>query len=111
MVQTGRYLLALVLFTGDARTGDLKYWVEPCTRAETGCKAADPDLAQWAMEAWQGASEGKLKVSRTADKGAAAIRFYWITTREGLYGETRGGDVYVRPEPGEGLARETVVYL
>jgi len=111
MVEAGRYLLALLIFAGVARTEDLKYWVEPCARAETGCKPADPDLAQWAMEAWQAASDGKLKVSRTPDKDSAKIRFYWITTREGLYGETRGGDVFVRPEPGEGLQRETVVYL
>jgi predicted Zn-dependent protease len=34
-----------------------------------------------------------------------------VTAREGLYGEAVGGDVYVRPDPGEGLLRETVVYL
>ena len=111
MVEAGRYLVAAVLFIVTASAADLRYWVEPCTRTETGCKQADPDLAKWAMEAWQSASDGKLKVSRTSDKEAAQIRFYWITTREGLYGETRGGDIFVRPEPGDGLSRETVVYL
>jgi hypothetical protein len=119
MVEARRYLL-IVLSTifltnaalvNAAGAGDLRYWVEPCQRAETGCKAADSDLAQWAMEAWQQASGGKLKVARTTNKESGQIRFYWITTREGLFGETRGGDIYVRPEPGEGLLRDTVVYL
>jgi len=90
----------------------LKYWVEPCARpAEMGCKADDPDLAQWAMEAWQSASSGKLRAERTTDKAAAMIKVYWVSGRDGLYGETRGGDVYVRPDPGEGLTREATVYL
>lgn len=90
----------------------LKYWVEPCERpAEMGCKSTDPDLAQWAMEAWQEASDGKLRVQRTTEKSQAIIKIYWVGARAGLYGETRGGDVYVRPDPGEGLLREAVVYL
>jgi hypothetical protein len=111
MVETGRYLVAMALLAAGLHAAELRYWVEPCTRGETGCRPADPDLAQWAMEAWSGASGGKLKLIRTTEKNSARIRIYWITTREGLYGETRGGDVYVRPEPGEGLARDTVVYL
>ncbi len=90
----------------------LKYWVEPCARpAEMGCKSGDPELAQWAMEAWQTASDGKLHVTRTTEKSQAIIRIYWVTGRTGLYGETRGGDVFVRSEPGEGLLREATVYL
>jgi hypothetical protein len=34
-----------------------------------------------------------------------------VTPREGLYGEAVGGDVYVRPDGGEGLLRETITYL
>jgi len=90
----------------------LKYWVEPCVRpAEIGCKSNDPTSHSGAMEAWQGASDGKLRVQRTTDKSQAIIRIYWVGARAGLYGETRGGDVYVRPEPGEGLSREAIVYL
>ena len=111
MVETGRYLVMLLALGGAARAEELRYWAEPCQRVETGCRTGDPDLAQWAMEAWQAASDGKLKLVRTPDKGAAQIRFYWVGAREGLYGETRGGDVYVRPDPGEGLLREAVVYL
>ena len=77
--------------------------MEPCARpAEMGCKSGDPELAQWAMEAWQAASDGKLHVERTTEKSQAIIKIYWVSGRTGLYGETRGGDVYVRPEPGRG---------
>ena len=95
-----------------ARAAALKYWIEPCERPpEKGCKSADPDLAQWAMEAWQAASGGKLNVEWTTDKSRAIIKIYWESCRTGLFGETRGGDVYVRPAPGEGLTREATVYL
>ena len=78
----------------------LKYWVEPCTRpAEMGCKSTDPDLAQWAMEAWQEASDGKLRVQRTTEKKSGDHQDLLGGARAGLYGETRGGDVYVRPDP------------
>ena len=90
----------------------LKYWVEPCSHpAEAGCKSGDADLAQWAMEAWQAASEGKLHVERTAEKERAIVKIYWVPASAGLYGETRGGDVYVHAEPGDGLLREAIVYL
>ena len=89
----------------------LRYWVDACTKPEAGCHAEDPELAQWALEAWQAASNGKLKFEKAPDAGKAQIRIHWVTTREGLYGEAVGGDVYVRPEPGDGLLRETIVYL
>jgi len=111
MVEIRRYLVAMLVLAGAIHAAELPYWVEPCDRPATGCKSGDPDLAQWAMEAWQQAAGGKLTFVRVQDKLRAMIRFHWITTHEGLYGETRGGDVFVRPEPGEGLLRETVVYL
>jgi len=102
MVEAGRYLVTLLTLAGAMYGAEMRYWVEPCTRPETGCKTGDPDLAQWAMEAWQGASGGKLKVSRTTDKAAAEIRFHWITTREGLYGETMGAMCMSGRIPGKG---------
>jgi len=65
----------------------------------------------WALEAWQVASAGKLTFEKAPDADKAQIRIHWVTTREGLYGEAVGGDVYVRPEPGEGLLRDAIVYL
>jgi hypothetical protein len=111
MVETGRYLVALLVLAGTSAAADLSYWVEPCTRTETGCRAGDPELAQWALEAWAGASSGQLKLVRAADRASARIRINWVGARDGLYGEARGGDVYVRPDSGEGLTRETIVYL
>jgi hypothetical protein len=90
---------------------NLRYWIDPCTKPESGCHATDPELAQWAFEAWQSAATGKLIFEKAAEAAEAQIRIHWVTAREGLYGEAAGGDVYVRPETGEGLLRETIVYL
>jgi hypothetical protein len=107
-----RILLLALAAVCEAHAAGLKYWVEPCERpSEKGCKSGDPDLAQWAMEAWQASSGGKLIAERTTDKSRAIIKIYWESGRAGLFGETRGGDVYVRPIPGEGLTREATVYL
>jgi hypothetical protein len=104
--------IGLLLLAAAGHAAGLKYWVEPCSNpAESGCKSGDPDLAQWAMEAWSSVSGGKLKVERTTGKERAIIKFYWVSGRTGLYGETRGGDVYVRPDPGQGLQREAITYL
>lgn len=95
-----------------AQAAGLKYWVEPCTRpAEMGCKSGDPDLAQWAMEAWETASGGKLRVTRTLQKDEAIVKIYWASGRAGLYGAARGGEVFISPDAGEGLLREATVYL
>jgi hypothetical protein len=115
-------LAPLLALCAGAQGATLRYWVEPCTRTETGCRAADPELAQWAMEAWQAASGGKLTLEKAADREKAHIRIFWSSGRDGLYGETRGilvdgvkgAEVYVLPPPPNGedpLLRETVVYL
>ena len=105
-------ILVALLTTSAVYGAGLKYWVEPCSNpVETGCRSGDVELAQWAMEAWQAASDGKLHVEKTGDKERAIIKFFWVSGRSGLYGETRGGDVYVRPDPGQGLLREAVTYL
>jgi hypothetical protein len=112
----------LVIFCAGAQAATLRYWVEPCTRTATGCRAGDPELAQWAMEAWQAASGGKLTLEKTANREKAHIRIFWAGGRDGLYGEARpimvegirGAEVFVLPEAGSGddpLLRETIVYL
>ena len=104
--------VCLILATAGSGNAVLKYWVEPCTKpAESGCHIGDPDLAQWAMEAWQAASDGKLTVERVREKERAIIKIYWVSGRAGLFGETRGGDVYVLPVADQGLSREAKVYL
>jgi hypothetical protein len=107
-----RCLTILSMFAaGPMTAANLHYWVDACTKPESGCHASDPELAQWAIEAWQTASAGKLTFEKATEPAKAQIRIHWVTTREGLYGEAVGGDVYVRPENGEGLLRETIVYL
>jgi hypothetical protein len=117
-------LLASVLPATVLHGAELRYWVQPCTHPESGCKIDDPELAQWAMEAWQAASGGALQLVKTAEKDQAHIRLYWVTGTDGLYGETRmidvngerGAEVYVLPTvvpPGEKdqLLRDAIVYL
>ena len=114
MVEARRYLvgaLALMVCCAAAGAETLRYWVDPCSNPETGCLKGDPELAQWALEAWSAASDGKLKFEKADSPERAQIRIHWVTAREGQYGETRGGDVYVRPDAGQGLLRETVTYL
>src|SRR5690349_15789116 len=82
----------------------LRYWVEPCTDTESGCRAGDGELAQWALESWQAASGGKLLFEKST-RDRAHIRLYWTRGRDGLYGEARpivvdgvrGAEVYVLP--------------
>ncbi len=99
------------------------YWVEPCTRAESGCQADDPQLADWAFEAWRRASAGALDFERVQDPAHARIRLYWASAAQGLYGEARaiqvdgkrGAEVYVLPAPlrtnDDRLLRDAIVYL
>jgi hypothetical protein len=111
----------LALATGTPQK--YSYWVEPCTHAESGCQADDPQLAQWAFEAWQSASAGALEFQRLKDAPHARIRVFWATAAQGLYGEARpievdgkvGAEVHVRPAPlrtnEDKLLRDAIVYL
>jgi hypothetical protein len=116
--------LAVFLLATALPGATLRYWVEPCSHPESGCKNGDAELAQWAMEAWQAASGGSLQLVKTADRAQAHIRVFWGTGSDGLYGETRmidvngerGAEVYVLPTvvpPGEKdqLLRDAIVYL
>ena len=124
--------LTILLLSACAAYGtDLRYWVEPCTRPETGCQKADVQLAEWALEAWQAAAGGKLHFEKTDRMTQANIRVHWANAGEGLYGETqrfdtgdmKGAEVYVMPDlramgpdifsaaSQDSLLRETIVYL
>jgi hypothetical protein len=101
----------------------VSYWVEPCAPREPTCQADDPELAEWALQAWQRASAGELEFNRAKDSSHARIRVLWATAEQGMYGEARrievdglpGAEVYVRPSPlpanGDRLLRDTIVYL
>src|SRR6185436_18177389 len=83
------------------------FWVEPCTNPESACQSGDPQLAEWALKAWQNASEGALDLTRAEDPAHAQIRIIWATAEQGMYGEARpiqvdgkrGAVIYVRPAP------------
>jgi predicted Zn-dependent protease len=124
-------LTMLLLVACSAYGVDLRYWIEPCTRPETGCQKTDTQLADWALQAWQAVSNGKLHLARTDRMTDANIRIHWADSGEGKYGETRafesggkrGAEVYVMPDlrgmgldifaaaTQDGLLRETIVYL
>jgi hypothetical protein len=117
-------LAFLLLICCTAQAASLRYWIEGCANAESQCRPGDPELAQWALEAWQSASEGKLTLRKTAELAEAHIRVYWATANRGLYGEARpimvkgvrGSEVYVLPgivPAGEtdAVLRDAIVYL
>ena len=110
-----KYLL-LGLVAWAAQPESYLYWIQPCAgeiAEQSGCEASDPELAAWAVEAWQRAGEGRFTVSRTAEENKARIRIYWVAGPAGMYGEARpilvegrpGAEVYVRPNLSQ-LGRE-----
>jgi hypothetical protein len=104
-------------------SGNYTYWIAPCQAPQSGCQADDPQLAAWAMAAWQNAAAGAIRLTSVQDRERARIRLYWATTEQGLYGEARpivvdgkrGAEIYVRPAPldaqADKLLRDAVVYL
>lgn len=115
-----------------ASAAEYGYWIEPCDPAQSACKSSDPELAEWALQAWQkAAGDAALKFTKAASKSEAQIRVYWVSQRTGLYGEARpivvrgkrGAELYVRPEMdglGDDIAavakkdpllRDAIVYL
>ncbi len=115
--------VCLLAFGLSAAPAKYTYWVQPCTDPSSLCQPGDPQLAQWAFEAWQKASSGELAFTRVPDRDHARIRLYWASAEQGMYGETRpmvingqlGAEVYVRPSPmpvnGDPLLRDAIVYL
>ena len=96
-----------------------------------GYRDSDRELAKLALDAWSRESGGQLKFIEAKTSDSPLIRIRWISTNEGLYGETQrvqvngkaGAIVFVMPQvsaQGEPLAsraiqdnllRETIVYL
>lgn len=105
------------------KAADTSFWIEPCSVMISSCKAADADLARWALAAWQEASDQKLNFIETKDRATALLRFRWADKNSGLYGEAvpilvqgrRGSELHIlipdddaKQDP---LQRDTVVYL
>ena len=103
------------------------YWIEPCppdaVKSQV-CEPGDPELAKWALEAWQRETGGSLVFKVSATEDHAQIRMRWANASTGLYGEAepilvdgqRGANVYVfagpsRAADNDRLLRDTIVYL
>jgi len=117
-------LLLLPLGALAAPATTLRYWIEPCAQPQSQCRPGDPELAGWALAAWQSASQGHLTLQKSDRRERAHIRIHWTTGSNGQYGETRpievmgarGAEVYVLPTVvpatlDDSLLRDTVVYL
>src|SRR5258708_32777581 len=107
-VFAGMFLRWAPLFlaaTGLASAADWRFYTEPCTRTETACHKDDPQLAEWALHAWQAASGGMLRLEKVTAAEHAQIRIHWADGAGGLYGEAqpiagggkRRADVYALP--------------
>jgi hypothetical protein len=95
-----------------------------------GYRAADRQLAEWALAAWRSAAGPVLRLT-PAPEASARVRLYWAGPQSGQYGEMRallvngqaGAAVYIRPDTvslgpdihalatADPLFRDTVVYL
>jgi hypothetical protein len=129
-----RLLLAGLLLAGAALAETWSYWIEPCTpdlAKQSGCTSADAELGIWALEAWQKASVGELRVAAASEEDRARIRIYWAWGTQSLYGEARpivvdgkrGAAIFVIPDMArlgpdidavakrDPLFRDAVVYL
>lgn len=136
----GRAVLAcaLVLFANAVRAqvlaplepGPTSYFIaEP--PAAAAIRVDDPDLARWALEAWQRALGGRIEFVPAAEERSAIVRVYWAPPEGGQYGEMRpldvagrrGAAVFIRPDTEafgpeiaararvDTLFRDTIVYL
>lgn len=126
-------LLLLSLATTCLGAADFTYWIEPCSAEiaqESRCDSGDPELAQWALAAWQRTAKPNLAFSAAAEN-QARIRLYWASHRTRLYGEARpimvdgqrGSAIYVNPDVSQlgeeiyaaakpdPLLRDAIVYL
>jgi len=110
--------------------GEVTYFI---AAGQTGSsfRSSDPQLAIWALEAWQRAARGALVFVRTDDEERALVRIHWAAPAGGQYGEMvgleiggrRGAVVFIRPDTsafgpeiaelaaGDPLFRDTIVYL
>jgi len=110
------------------------YWIQPCSEEasrETHCEAADTQLAVWALEAWERASDGQISMKPVAHREEARLRVFWAGGNLNLYGETRpfesngkrGAELFILPDIAalgaqiaaagreDKLYRDSIVYL
>ena len=110
------------------------YWLQPCDAEvahATNCRAADVQLAAWALEAWERISDGRVALRPVARREDARLRVFWAGGNLRLYGETRpievagrqGAELFILPDlaalgdqiaaagAGDPLYRDSIVYL
>jgi hypothetical protein len=110
------------------------YRVDECSPEAarvTGCETRDPELARWALEAWQRETNGAIFFRKSESPAHARITIHWANGQMSLYGETepvrvdgrRGAIIYVLPDTralgpeidaatrGDRLLRDGIVYL
>lgn len=117
-------LFMLSLAFADASPQEWPYYIAPCTKADaaSGCQSGDPELAVLALNAWEKAAEGKLKLRRVDDPLAARLQVMWASQFGGLYGEAEpvlingrpGVRLNIRPvgrNVSDPLLRDVMVYL
>jgi hypothetical protein len=105
------------------------YFVERGTSG-AAYREGDPELARWALQAWERAANGKLRFAQ-GEAGRAILQVHWVPAAAGEYGEMRrtlvngrpGASVFIRPDTEalgpdiaraartDPLMRETIVYL
>ena len=114
--------VSFLLAASVAAAADTSFYIAPCVNPATGCQSDDPELARWALQSWEAASQGKLHFVETKDESSALLRFVWETPAGGLYGETvpinvngkRGSQIYIVNTTNgikDRLLRDTIVYL
>jgi matrixin len=128
MIKLALALVALMQFTNTKEP--IPFFIDDGTGVP-GYRQSDKDLAKMALAAWTRESDGKLRFVEAKSKDDALLRIRWISSHEGLFGETQraivkgqvGAVVNVMPEVsqlgeplssravGDSLLRETIVYL
>jgi hypothetical protein len=128
MIRLALTLIALMQF-GNTKEA-IPYFIDDGTGVP-GYRQSDSELAKMALAAWTRESGGKLRFVEAKSKDDALLRIRWISSHEGLFGETQravvnghvGAVVNVMPEVsqlgeplssravGDTLLRETIVYL
>jgi hypothetical protein len=104
-----RLLLVIVCAGGLPAAEEYTFRVDECTSEAarvTGCEIGDPELARWALEAWQRETGGAIVFRKSDSEAHARITIHWANGQMSLYGETepvvvdgkRGAVIYVLPD-------------
>src|SRR4030095_9001241 len=103
MIRIALTLIALMQFGNTKKS--IPYFIDDGTGVP-GYRQSDSELAKMALAAWTRESGGKLRFVEAKSKDDALLRIRWISSQEGLFGETQraivkgqaGAVVNVMPE-------------